>query len=242
MTFRHVPVFFDGFQNLFQLIPHKHGDDSRRRFVSAESVVIAGGGDGSPEKTGVVIHGSDDGGEEDQKTSVLRRRLSRIQEVFAGVGHQGPVVVLAAAIDPFERLFMEQAGEAVAVRHLLQYLHGQLVMVRGDVADLKDRRHLVLGRRHLVVLGLRRNPQLPELRVQVVHEGGDFRLQHAEVMIFHLLALRRGGAQERAAAENQVFSLFVEILVDEEIFLLTAHGDVHPGDILISQKVENPES
>ena len=45
----------------------------------------------------------------------------------------------------------------------------------------------MLGRCHLVVLCLGENAELPELIVQVLHEGGYAGLDHAEIMVVKLL-------------------------------------------------------
>jgi hypothetical protein len=49
--------------------------------------------------------------------------------LIARVGRHRPVVVLARAVDAGERLLVEQALEAVALRHLLQHLHREHVVV-----------------------------------------------------------------------------------------------------------------
>ena len=54
-----------------------------------------------------------------------------------------------------------------------QGLHGQLVVVDGQVERLEDRGDLELRRGHFVVLGLGRNAQLPELAVQFVMKASD---------------------------------------------------------------------
>ena len=54
-------------------------------------------------------------------------------------------------------------------------LHGQLVVVDGDVGGVEDGRQLVLARCNLVVLGLGGHAQLPQLLVQLLHERSDTR-------------------------------------------------------------------
>ena len=66
--------------------------------------------------------------------------------------------MLAGAVDPREGLLVKQAHQAVPGGHLLHDLHGQLVVVGGDVGGGIDGGKLVLGGSHLVVLGLGKDP------------------------------------------------------------------------------------
>ena len=102
----------------------------------------------------IIIHRLDHRAQEEQKLCVLGRRLAGLEQVHAGVGGQGPVVVLAGTVDAGKRLFVQQADHAVARGHLLHDLHRQLVVVGSDVAGREHRRKLVLRGRHFVVLGL----------------------------------------------------------------------------------------
>ena len=80
----------------------------------------------------------------------------------------------------------------------------------------------MLCRRDLVVLCLRENAELPELFVQLLHERGDARLDRAEIVVLKLLTLRGACAEQRAAREDQVGALVVELLVHKEVLLLGA--------------------
>ena len=60
---------------------------------------------------------------------------------------------------------MQQTDQPVAGSHLLHDLHGQLVVIGGDICGGIDRRQFVLRRSHLVVLGLSQNAQLPKFFV-----------------------------------------------------------------------------
>ena len=77
-------------------------------------------------------------------------------------------------------------------------------MVGGDVGVLEDRRDLVLARRHFVVPRLERNADFVELALHVLHEAEDAIRDRAEVVVLHLLALRRLGAEQRAAGVDQI--------------------------------------
>ena len=62
--------------------------------------------------------------------------------------------MLAGAVDAGKGLFVQQTFQSMAPRDLLHDLHGELVVVGGDVRRREDRRQLMLGGRDLVVFGL----------------------------------------------------------------------------------------
>ena len=99
-------------------------------------------------------------------------------------------------------------------------------MVDGQVQLLEDGRQLELRRGDLVVAGLRWNAKAPQLVLGVGHEGQDAGGDAAEVVVLKLLVLRRRRAVEGAAGLQKVRALQVELLVNQEVFLLRAqcHG------------------
>ena len=103
-----------GVKDRGQLIAEEHGDDSGRRFVCAETVVVAGGGDGDAEQILIIVNRLNDGAQEQQELRVLIGSVARLEKVYAGVGGNGPVVVLAAAVDAGKGLFMQQADHVRA--------------------------------------------------------------------------------------------------------------------------------
>ena len=98
--------------------------------------------------------------------------------------------MLTASVDAFERLFMEQARETMAVSYLLHHLHDELVVVNGNIDGLKYRSKFMLSRCNLVVLSLCRDAEFPELFVQVLHKRFDSRFDGTEVVVIHFLSLR----------------------------------------------------
>ena len=124
------------------------------RLVGPQAVIVPGAGHGDAQQVLILVHPFDDGGQKQQEPGVLRRVFAGVQQVFPPVGGQGPVVVLAAAVDPLEGLLVEQTHQAVAGGHVFHHFHGQLVVVGGHVGGGEDRRQLVLGGGHLVVLCL----------------------------------------------------------------------------------------
>ena len=143
--------------------------------------------------------------------------------------------MLTGTIHAVKRLFMHQANEAVLLRDALHNLHGQLVMVACNVGCGKYGRHFVLGRCNLIVLGLGEDAQLPQFLVQLLHERCHARADRTEIVVLHLLPLGRLGAEQRAAGEDQVLTLGVILLFNEEIFLLGADRGGYTANVLSEQ-------
>ena len=106
----------------------------------------------------------------------------------------------------------------------LQRDHDQLLVIVGQVGRLEHRGDFVLSRGHFVVAGLHRNAELEQLALDFEHEGQHALGDRAEVVVFELLALRRLGAEQRAAGGQQVGPGEEEVAVDQEVFLLGAGG------------------
>ena len=85
----------------------------------------------------------------------------------------------------------------------------------------------MLRRRHLIVLCLGRDPQLPQLLVQILHVRADALPDHTEVVILHLLSLRRRRPEQRASRKLQIRSLHIQIFIHQEILLFRSYGRGH---------------
>ena len=188
---------------------------------------LAARGDRDAQQVAVLGDGADDGGAEDEELGVVVRRVARLEQVLARVVGHRPVVVLARAVDAGERLLVQQAAQAVPVGDALHRLHDEHVVVGGEVGVLEDRRDLVLARGDLVVPRLDRHAELEQLELGLDHAGQDALGDGAEVLVLQLLALGRLGAEEGAAGVDQVGPGVVEVLVDQEVFLLGADGGEH---------------
>ena len=228
----------DGIQDGRQLIAQEHGDDGRRGLVAAQPVVVAGVGHAAAQHILILVHALDKRRQEQQELGVLAGGLAGLEQILAGVRGQGPVVMLAAAVDAGKGLLVQQAHQTVAVGHLLQKLHGQLVVVAGAVGIGIHLGHLVLGGSHLVVLRLGGNAHLPQLLIQLVHEFRHPGLDGPVVVVVQFLALGGFGAEQGPAAEDQVLPAAVHLLVDEEILLLRAYLG---GDVLGLSVAEQPQ-
>ena len=205
-------------------------------------MVIAGGGDGDAQQILIVVDRLDHGAEEQQELRVLTRRLTGLEQVDARVGRDGPVVVLAGAVDAREGLFVQQADHTVLAGDLLHELHGELVVVSGDVGGGEDGRELMLRGRDLVVLRLGEHTELPQLLVQIVHERGNARLDGAEVMILQLLPLGRLRAEQGPAGIDEVLALAVKRLVDEEVLLLRADRRADGLDLVMPEQLQDTQA
>ena len=234
-------IGLDGGENLGQLRAQVHRYDGRRGLVAAQAVVVARRGHGHAQQILILVHGLDHRAEEQQELGVLIGRFAGLKQVHAGVGGQRPVVVLAAAVDAGEGLFVQQAHHAVLAGDLLHQLHGDLVVIGGDVGDGEDGRELVLGGGGLVVLGLGKDAQLPQFLVQLGHEGLHTGLDRAEVVVVQLLSLGRLRAEEGAAGVDQVGAAVVHLRVDQEILLLRAHGGAHVGHVGVAEELQNAQ-
>ncbi len=212
--------------DVLELRAEEDRDDRGRRLVRAEAMVVAGVRDARADEVRVDVHAADDGEEEREELRVRVRVVAGVQEVLALVGRHGPVVVLAGPVDAGERLLVDEQHEAVLRRERPQRRHDDHVVVGADRGRLVDGRHLELAGGHLVVAGLRRDPQAPELAVEIHHEGEDPLADRAEVLVLELLALGRRGAEERAAGEDEVGAELGEAPVDEEVLLLGADARV----------------
>ena len=135
--------------------------------------------------------------------------------------------MLAGTVDARERLFVEQTDQPVAVGDFAQDLHHEHVVVAGEIQLLEHRRQLELGRGDFIVAGLGRNAELPEFLFDFGHEIQDAHFDRTEVVVLKLLVLRRGRAEHGAAGLHEVGALVVEVLVDQEVLLFGAEGDLH---------------
>ena len=198
-------------------------------------MVVARRGNRNAQQILIFVHCLDDRSQEQQELCILARGLARFEQIFALVGRNRPVVVLTGTVNTVKRLFVHQADEAVLLRHALHDLHGQLVVVGCDVGGGEHRRHLVLSGRNLVVLGLGKDAELPQLLIQLLHECGNARTDRAEVVVLHLLSLGRLCAEQGAAGENQVLTLRIVLFVNEEVLLLRADRCSHAANILAEQ-------
>ena len=146
-------------------------------------------------------------GQDQQKLQILLRLVARIEQIFSGIRADGPVVVLAGAVDTRIGFFVQQTYQAMFGGYPLHGLHGQLVLIHSHIGSGEDRGHLVLRRGHLVVLGGGRDTQLPQFHIEVLHERAHALADDAKVLIVHLLSLGGRRAEQRSARIDEVTAL-----------------------------------
>ncbi len=71
----------DLLDDLGEHVAHKNGNDSGRRFVGTEPMLVAGGGDAGAEQARVLMDPLEHGGEEGEEANVLVGRLSRLEKI-----------------------------------------------------------------------------------------------------------------------------------------------------------------
>ena len=117
---------------------------------------------------------------------------------------------------------MEQASEAVFIGDAAEGLHGEHLVIVGEVGAFEDGGDFILGGGHFVMARFDGNAELVELMFAVEHTCEHALGNGAEVMIFHFLALRGHRAEKGAARVDQVGAGEVEVFVDQKVFLFRA--------------------
>ena len=115
---------------------------------------------------------------------------------------------------------MLKAGKTVMSCKKLELLHGQEVVVNSECTLLKDRCKLMLARSNLIVLGLCRDAQLPELVIKLLHKVVDGWTNGAKVVLVKLLTFAWFATKEGTTTQNKVRALLKIFLFDKEVFLL----------------------
>ena len=70
-------VCFNGFEHSGQLIPQKHGHDSRWRLVCPQSVVVSRRSDAHAQQALIIVDRLNDRHQEEQELGIFIRRLAR---------------------------------------------------------------------------------------------------------------------------------------------------------------------
>ncbi len=220
-------------QHVGQLRTDESGNDRRRCFVCAQTVVVARRSDASTEQICVIVDGFDRVHEEREELQVGFRVLARCQQVHACVGAQRPVVVLSGTVHTCEWLFVKQYAEIVLARRFFHDIHQQEVVVVGEVTLFEDRCTLILVRCYFVVTRRYRNSEQQRFHFIVAHKSGYTIRNGTEVVIVELLAFRRRMSEQRAAGHHQIGTRIEQRLVNEEVFLFPAKGCIYFFNVFI---------
>ena len=222
-----APPFLDLLEDVGQLIAQENRNDCRRSFVRTEAMIVAGGRDHRAQERAPSMHRTDHGRAENQELRIGVRIVARVEQIALGRIADREVDVLARAVDPGKRLFVQQTSHAVFFGHALERDHHQLLMVGREVRMLKDRRDFVLAGRDFVVPRLGRNAELEQFPLRIDHEGQHPLRDGAEVVILEFLSLGRGRAEQRPAGAQQIGPREIEVAIDQEILLLGARVGNH---------------
>ena len=217
------------------MIAQEHRDDRRRCLTAAQTMVVSCTGGGHAQQISIQIDAAQKCTQYQQELQVIFRVFSWFEQIFSGVGAQRIVVVLARAVDVCKRLFMQQAGQIVLFADGAHGFHNQLVVVAGDIGCGIFRRQLVLCRRSFVVLCFAGNSHLPQVLVQILHKFAHTDADTSAVVVIQLLSLGRLCSKEGSTADFQVQALIVQVVVDQEVFLLSTHHRRDLADGVIAQ-------
>ena len=100
------PVRRERFQKVGYLVAEEHRYYRGRRFVRAETVVVARRRDGQPQQVLMLVDGAYHRREEEHELQIVFKILARFEQILAvGRGYR-PVVVLARSVDALEGFFV----------------------------------------------------------------------------------------------------------------------------------------
>ena len=174
---------------------------------------------------------------EDEELGVVVRVVAGVEQVLAGVGGHRPVVVLARAVDAGERLLVQQADQAVLVGGLAQDLHDQHSGGRSRGCEFSKIGAISywLGATSLCRV-LTGTPSL--------NSSASTSAMHASTRsgmvpkYWSSSSWPLGGLAPKSVrpAVDQVGAGVVEVLVDQEVFLLGADGGEDLLRVLVAEQ------
>ena len=229
-------------QHMRQCVAQEDTHHSRRRFVAAKAFLVARAAGRKAQQVRIFVDSRQHRAQRYKKNRVFLGFVGGIQKIFARIGDDAPIVVLAAAVYARKRLFVQQACKIVAQSYLAHQLHHDLVVVAGDIGCGEYAGQLVLAGSDLVVLGLSGYAKAPQLFVQFAHEFAHAFVDAAVVVVLKLLSLGRLRAQKRVAADLQVKPAVEQVLVHKEIFLLRAHSGLYRHRFGIAKRAQHTQS
>ena len=97
----------------------------------------------------------------------------------------------------------------------------------------------MLCRSHFIMFCLSQNSQFPEFLIQFFHISRNSCLNHAKVVIIHLLSLWRLRTKKSASCKSKIFSLFIHFLCNEEILLLRSYRSTYTFHRIISKQMKD---
>ena len=96
----------------------------------------------------------------------------------------------------------------------------------------------MLCRSYLIVLGFRVNAKFPKFLVKVSHVWSNSRSDICKILVVKLLTLWRLCPKESSACKNEILTLVEHLLVNNEVFLLSADGRGNMSYLFVSEKLQ----
>ena len=149
--------------------------------------------------------------------------LAWFQKIDTVICSQGPVVVLAGTVHSCKWFLVKKTSHTVSAGYFLKDAHHDLVMVCRNIYRCIDWCQLMLCRCYFIMLCFGCYPKLPAFFVYFFHVCGDSLADSSQVMIIHLLALRRHCSEKRSSCVCQILTLKPFFFVDQKIFLLCSN-------------------
>ena len=217
-------VMDEGLDDLVQLVAQEDGDNGRGCLVGAQTVVVAGGGDAHAQQVGVGVDGLDEGGQEDEELQVLVGRAPGSSR-FLPIGADGPVVVLAGAVDAVEGLLVQRGrpGRGGWPRASCFSMVSWLWSMARLPWSKMGASSCWAGATSLCLV-LAGTPSFQSSSSTSFMKALTARADGAEVVVLELLALGRLAPKSVRPVQMRSAALLEVLLLDEEVLLLRADG------------------
>ena len=171
--------------------------------------------------------------EEGHKLQIFECSTAWLEEVYACIGAERPVVVLARAVDALEWLFVQENAEVVARSNLAHNSHQKLIVVICEVGLLVDWCQLELVGCNLVVACFQRNTELQALVLQILHKCQNSLRNSSEVVVVELLILCRLVSHKGSTSLHKVGACRPKSIIYQEVLLLPAEEYLYSLDIAV---------
>ena len=190
----------------------------------------------------MLVYGAENGRKKDKELSIIQRRGAWIEQVVPFRIADGPVVVLAAAVDSSKGLFVKQADEVMLGSDLMQEVHHDHIVVDRRIGIFINRCQLELSGSHFVMTSLRRNTETEQRMFHVLHEGQDSLRDGTEIVIFHLLSLGWRRTCQRATGKHDIRTKHGEPSIDKKILLFRADVRFDERGLFVAEKTQDTQS
>ena len=210
-------------KHISELFSKEYGNNSRRSFVSAKSLVISNICRRFAQKVGMCIYCFEDTGQNQKELYILMRCLPRIQKIDSVICSQWPVVVFTGAIYACKWFLMKQATHTMAAGYFLQDAHHDLIMICCNIYRCIDRCQFMLCRCNFIMLCLCCHTKFPAFFIYFLHISRNSLTDSSKIMIIHLLTFRRHRTKQSSSCICKIFSLQPFFFIYKKIFLFSTN-------------------